>query len=355
MSSANDLAKELQKIAANASIQVQKLSNAATQQTLKYNKVEAQSARTFNAKEAELARTFNADEAAKSRSFNKKEAEKARTFNAKEAEKAREWEERMSNTSHQREVKDLIAAGLNPVLSVNGGAQSYTTSSASGPAASGDSASGPAASGPAASGSAFDPSSAVSNLYGSMIGARSTGYAADKSAAATRAAAASSASAMRYAAQQQKAASNYAAYMSYKANLDKIDYEKWKTKNAPAHNVVQLADKYFGTKFNIPDRIVGKVTSLAKNANIAWFKNDDITKVNKNNFVLSKHGERAAAKGLQLLHVKNTNFNKHLWTRAFVFGDSYAMSVLSHRSNWYQIAAHKRAQSARTRRFFPQI
>lgn len=75
--------------------------------------------------------------AADQRDWTAAQTQRVMDFNSSEAAKARDWTSMMSNTAHQREVRDLIAAGLNPVLSASGGNGAAVTSGVSASAASG--------------------------------------------------------------------------------------------------------------------------------------------------------------------------------------------------------------------------
>ena len=68
--------------------------------------------------------------------FAQTSAKTAMDFESGEASKARDWSKNMSNTAYQRATKDLVAAGLNPILAANSAASVGQSSSASGKSAS---------------------------------------------------------------------------------------------------------------------------------------------------------------------------------------------------------------------------
>uniref|UniRef100_A0AAU8B159 DNA pilot protein n=1 Tax=Dulem virus 119 TaxID=3145596 RepID=A0AAU8B159_9VIRU len=151
--------------------------------------------------------------AATNRAWQAEQNRIAMEFNASEAAKNRDWQKMMSDTAHQREVADLKAAGLNPVLSAMGGNGAAVTSGAT-------------ASGYTSSGSRGDvdtsATSALVGLLGSLlsaqtqiantaVNAQASLAAADKYTAATRYASDVSASASRYGSDRAYAASAYSA------------------------------------------------------------------------------------------------------------------------------------------------
>lgn len=187
---------------------------------------------------------WSAAQAQKQMDFQERMQGIAQEFNASEAAKNRDWQLMLSNSAHQREVADLKAAGLNPILSASGG---NGAAMGSGSAASVGMQSGaqgnPDQSGNAALVSLYSALlSAQTQMANANLSARTNLQMAQMQQEASMYAAALGAEASKYAAGTNYAAQTYAADKNFENNEEQ---RKWNA--AHPSNMYQAGASILGS------------------------------------------------------------------------------------------------------------
>ena len=170
---------------------------------------------------AQANNAWSAGQAQIQRDWQEQQNAKAMAFNQNEAAKNRNWQEMLSNTAHQREVRDLMAAGLNPVLSAMNGNGASVGSGATAQGVTSQGAKGD---------TDMSVNGAIVNLLGSIlsaqtqieaanVNARTQEAVAEKYTAMEKIVAETSAAASRYHSDQSAAASRYGSDRAAAASM----------------------------------------------------------------------------------------------------------------------------------------